>query len=146
MSPSKIRPMQKGYGKDLAVNGILAFCGAWRPNFLPSPSEANVNVSDAVSRGGDDSRARTEGSTQVRAPVDEVMQVLGEASVDIDFACHGAPERLLDCLFGRCRRLVGRGCAGRAQKCAPRHHHPSFRAVWPAGRSLRYDQKGATAP
>ena len=46
------------------------------------------------------------------------MQVLGEASVDIDFACHGAPERLLDCLFGRCRRLVGRGCAGRAQKCA----------------------------
>ncbi|CAE7199645.1 unnamed protein product [Symbiodinium microadriaticum] len=46
---------------------------------------------------------------------------------------------------GWCRRLVGRGFAdwfaGRAQKCAPR-----FRAVCPAGRSLRYDQKGATAP
>ena len=57
------------------------------------PSAANV--SDAVSRG-DDSRARAEGWTRVATPVDDIMDVLGRAASDIDFACHSAPERLLD--------------------------------------------------
>ena len=54
-------------------------------------------------------------------PVDDIMEVLARAAADIDFACHGAPERLLDlAVCGRCRRRVGCGCAGRALKCAPR--------------------------
>ena len=62
-------------------------------DFHRVPSEAKV--SDAVSRG-DDSRARKEGWTRVATPVDDIMEVFARAAVDIDFACHGAPERLLD--------------------------------------------------
>ena len=32
----------------------------------------------------------------MHAPVDEVMMILGKAAGDINFACHGAPEWLLD--------------------------------------------------
>ena len=89
----------KGYGRDAVVNGILAaFWGlaadrAWCPEFYRVPSASNV--SDAISRG-DDSRARREGWHRVRAPVDDVMEILARAAVDIDYACHGAPERLCD--------------------------------------------------
>eukprot|EP00439_Symbiodinium_sp_Y106_P068546 s1396_g11.t1 len=84
------------------VNGILAsFWGLatekqkkqWAPDFYRMLSEANI--SDAVSRG-DDSAARSRDWTPFQAPVDEVMWVLGRAATDIDFACHVAPERLLD--------------------------------------------------
>ena len=91
--------LMKGYGKDPSVNGILAsFWGLaadrqWSPDFHRVPSAANV--SDAVSRG-DDSRARAEGWTRVATPVGDIMDVLGRAASDIDFACHSAPERLLD--------------------------------------------------
>ena len=91
--------LMKGYGKDPSVNGILAsFWGLasdqqWAPDFHRVPSESNV--SDAISRG-DDSRARAEGWTRVATPVDDIMDVLGRAASDIDFACHSAPERLLD--------------------------------------------------
>ena len=44
----------------------------------------------------DDSRARREGWTRVRAPVDEVMTILGRAATDIDFACQWVPGRLFD--------------------------------------------------
>ena len=86
----------KGYGRDRAVIGILAaFWGlaadrVWCPEFYRVPSS---NVSDAISRG-DDSGARREGWHRVRAPVDDVMEILAHAAVDIDYACHGAPERL----------------------------------------------------
>ena len=91
--------LMKGYGKDPSVNGILAsFWGLasdrqWAPDFHRVPSESNV--SDAISRG-DDSRARAEGWTRVTTPVDDIMDVLARAASDIDFACHVAPERLLD--------------------------------------------------
>ena len=84
---------------DPAVNGFLAaFWGlaadrAWCPEFYRVPSASNV--SDAMSRG-DDARAQREGWHRVRAPVDEVMMILGQAATDIDYACHEAPERLLD--------------------------------------------------
>ncbi|CAE7767400.1 POLA2, partial [Symbiodinium sp. KB8] len=86
--------LMKGYGKDPSVNGILAsFWGLasdrqWAPDFHRVPSESNV--SDAISRG-DDSRARAEGWTRVATPVDDIMDVLGRAAADIDFACHSAP-------------------------------------------------------
>jgi len=91
--------LMKGYGKDPAVNGILAsFWGLaaerqWAPDFYRVPSESNI--SDAISRG-DDSVARREGWTRLPSPVDDVMRVLGHAAQDIDFACNAAPERLLD--------------------------------------------------
>ena len=91
--------LMKGYGKDPSVNGILAsFWGLaadrqWSPDFHRVPSASNV--SDAISRG-DDSRARAEGWTRVTTPVDDIMDVLSRAAADIDFACHVAPERLLD--------------------------------------------------
>ncbi|CAE7420961.1 PUB3 [Symbiodinium microadriaticum] len=78
---------------DISVNGILAsFWGLaadhqWSPDFHRVPSASNV--SDAISRG-DDSRART------ATPVDDIMDVLCQAARDIEFACHAAPERLLD--------------------------------------------------
>eukprot|EP00439_Symbiodinium_sp_Y106_P074700 s2007_g14.t1 len=50
---------------------------------------------DAISRG-DNSRALREGWHRVHAPVDDVMEILAHAAVDIDFACHVAPERLCD--------------------------------------------------
>ncbi|OLQ00255.1 hypothetical protein AK812_SmicGene17093 [Symbiodinium microadriaticum] len=85
--------LMKGYGKDPSVNGILAsFWGLasdrqWAPDFHRVPSASNV--SDAISRG-DDSRARAEGWTRVATPVDDIMDVLGRAASDIDFACHSA--------------------------------------------------------
>ena len=91
--------LMKGYGKDPSVNGILAsFWGLasdrqWAPDFHRVPSESNV--SGAISRG-DDSRARAEGWTRLTTPVDDIMDVLARAAGDIDFACHVAPERLLD--------------------------------------------------
>ena len=45
---------------------------------------------------GDNSRALREGWHRVHAPVDDVMEILAHAAVDIDFACHVAPERLCD--------------------------------------------------
>ena len=48
---------------------------------------------DAVSRG-DHSRSIAEGWTRASAPVDEVMRIFGDN--DIAFACHEAPERLID--------------------------------------------------
>ena len=99
-SPWSLSPaLMKGYGKDPSVNGILAsFWGLasdrqWAPDFHRVPSESNV--SDAISRG-DDSRARAEGWTRVTTPVEDIMDVLARAASDIDFACHVAPERLLD--------------------------------------------------
>ncbi|CAE7931305.1 unnamed protein product, partial [Symbiodinium necroappetens] len=64
--------LTKGYGKDPAVNGILASFWAtaslsdWLPDFRRVPSKANV--ADAVSRG-DLSAAHRHGWTRVQTPV-----------------------------------------------------------------------------
>eukprot|EP00439_Symbiodinium_sp_Y106_P037967 s2059_g4.t1 len=77
-----------------------------------------MNENDAISRATTPALGARAGI--VCTPVDEVMMmVLGRAARDIDFACHEV--LLLDlAIWWECRRPVGGGCAGRAQKCAPR--------------------------
>ena len=59
--------------------------------------------------------------------VDEaIMQVLGEAAANVDFACHGAPERLLDLALWSVP-ATGAVCT-EVPTPAPA---PSFRAVCP---------------
>ena len=74
--------------------------------------------------------------------IDEVMLILGRAAGDINFACHGAPERLEDLVPAPSGRWV--------RQATRRSAHPGtftgFRAVCSAGHSSRCDQKGDDAP
>ena len=91
--------LTKGYGRDEAVNGVLAALWStaalaeWLPDFRRVPSKANV--SDAVSRGDLDTAERM-GWTRVRTPVRSILNVLAKAAGDIDFAIHGAADELLN--------------------------------------------------
>ena len=91
--------LTKGYGRDEAVNGVLAAfwstaaLAEWLPDFRRVPSKANV--SDAVSRGDLDTAERM-GWTRVRTPVRSILNVPAKAAGDIDFAIHGAADELLN--------------------------------------------------
>ena len=77
------------------VAGQFAPCG--RSPVVPRLSSGAFGVQRLRRHlRGDDSRARAEGWTRVATPVNDIMDVLGKAAFDIDFACHSAPERLLD--------------------------------------------------
>ena len=87
----------KGYGKDDAVNGVLAAFWAsaarhcWFPEFIRVPSKANI--SDAVSR--DDLRqASAEGWSWLDLPVDDILNVLLRAADDLEFATDEAASAL----------------------------------------------------
>ena len=100
-------------------------------------------MSDAISRA-DDSRARAEGWTRVATPVDDIMDVLGRAASDIDFACHSAPERLLDFsgLVGT-DAVWGVGAPGGRRSAHPGPRHRGFGAVRLAGRTTALRPKRA---
>ena len=85
-----------------------------------------ANVSNAVSRG-DDSRVRAEGwAAGTRRRDRSCRSRRGGRRCRLRLM----PERLLDLVpFGRCRRMVGRGCAGRAQNCASFGQCPRLGAV-----------------
>ena len=103
--------------------------GLGRPEFYRVPSALNVSDAVSVTTAGHELRA---GRGCVH-PVDEVMQVLGEAATDV--------ECLRDCLilsFGRSRRLLGVGAPG-----GHRSAHPGTGTEFSGG---VHDQKGATAP
>ena len=74
------------YGKDGAVNGILAAfwstaaLSEWLPDFRRMPSKANV--SDAVSRG-DLSFAERSGWTRVRTPTRSILKAADELCLTI---------------------------------------------------------------
>ena len=88
----------KGYGRDPAVNGVLAAFWAtaarhdWRPAFERVVSKANI--SDAVSRRDLD-RARRDGWTRVHTPSEDIVGVLAKAAQDLQYACHGAADDLV---------------------------------------------------
>ena len=90
--------LTKGYGKDGAVNGILAAFWStaalceWLPDFRRVPSKANV-TSDAVSRG-DLSMAEQAGGTRVRTPTESILKVLAKAVADLNFATQDAADEL----------------------------------------------------
>ena len=89
--------LMKGYGKDTAVNGILAaFWGIaarhdWQPHFERVTPAANI--ADAVSRA-DLSRAHRDGWTRVHTPADQILQILSRAATDMCYACDRAPRDL----------------------------------------------------
>ena len=89
--------LMKGYGKDMAVNGILAaFWGMaalhdWQPHFERVTSAANI--ADAVSRA-DLSRAHRDGWTRVHTPADRILDILSWAASDMHYACTRAPRDL----------------------------------------------------
>ena len=91
--------LTKGYGKDPAVNGILASFWAtaslsdWLPDFRRVPSKANV--ADAVSRG-DLSAAHRHGWTRIRSPVTSILKTLARAAEDLEFAVNGAADELVN--------------------------------------------------
>ena len=91
--------LTKGYGKDPAVNGILASFWAtaslsdWLPDFRRVPSKANV--ADAVSRG-DLSTAHRHGWTRVHSPVASILKTLARAAEDLEFAVNGAADELVN--------------------------------------------------
>ena len=89
--------LHKGYGKDTAVNGMLAAFWtlaarqAWRPAFERVVSKANT--ADAVSRA-DLTRAQTEGWTRVHTPATRVLQTMARAAKDMQYACTTAADDL----------------------------------------------------
>ena len=89
--------LNKGYGRDPAVNGLLAmyWCLAadfgWDPHFERVPSKANV--SDAVSRE-DFSRAIAEGWTRLHTPARRIYEIAREAATSLDFAIGTAAGEL----------------------------------------------------
>ena len=91
--------LTKGYGKDPAVNGVLAAFWStaaladWLPDFRRVPSKANV--ADAVSRG-DLSVARRLGWTRVHTQVPAILATLERAARDLDFAVNGAADELVN--------------------------------------------------
>ncbi|CAE7923243.1 unnamed protein product [Symbiodinium sp. KB8] len=91
--------LTKGYGKDPAVNGILASFWAtaslsdWLPDFRRVPSKANV--ADAISRG-DLSAAHRYGWTRVQSPVASILRTLARAAEDLEFAVNGAADELVN--------------------------------------------------
>ena len=88
----------KGYGRDLAVNGVLAAFWAtaarhdWRPVFERVVSKANI--SDAVSRRDLD-RAHRDGWTRVHTPSAQIVGILARAASDLQYACHDAADDLV---------------------------------------------------
>ena len=89
--------LTKGYGRDPAVNGVLAAFWSqaaemgWLPDFRRVPSKANV--ADAVSRG-DVATAVSMGWTRVQTPADQICAVLAKTAGDLEFAIHGAAAEL----------------------------------------------------
>ena len=89
--------LHKGYGKDTAVNGMLAAFWtlaarqSWRPAFERVVSKANA--ADAVSRA-DLNRAEAEGWTRVHTPATQILTVMGRAARDMQYACTTAADDL----------------------------------------------------
>lgn len=89
--------LHKGYGKDTAVNGMLAAFWtlaarkSWRPTFERVTSKANT--ADAVSRA-DLTRAAKEGWRRVHTPADRILTVMAWAAQDIHYACTRAADDL----------------------------------------------------
>ncbi|OLP83053.1 hypothetical protein AK812_SmicGene36237 [Symbiodinium microadriaticum] len=92
--------LSKGYGKDPAMNGMLAAFWALAArrgtmlDFRRVPSKANV--ADAVSRD-DFGRAWREGWTRVHIPASPIMHILAKAVDDLLYAVDGAAADLLAC-------------------------------------------------
>ena len=91
--------LRKGYGKDMAVNGMLAAFWAlvsrmqWSPEF--NRVKSATNIADAVSLG-DLSTATAQGWTQVRPPVKNILAVFAKCANDLDYTNNGATEDLLN--------------------------------------------------
>ena len=89
--------LKKGYGKDMAVNGVLAAFWAlamrWSPDFNRVKSAANI--ADAVSRG-DLTTAEAQGWTLVRPPLKEILNVFARCAGDLAYANGGAVADLLE--------------------------------------------------
>ena len=90
--------LKKGYGKDMAVNGVLAAFWAmasrmrWSPEFNRVKSAADI--ADAVSRG-DLSTARAQGWTLVRPPLKGILDIFTRCANDLAYATEGAVDDLL---------------------------------------------------
>ena len=89
--------LNKGYGRDPCVNGILsAFWSlaarhSWRPVFYRVTSEANI--ADPISRA-DCTMAVRLNWTQADTPLDRILEILAWAADDLEYAVHGAAEDL----------------------------------------------------
>ena len=95
--------LTKGYGKDGAVNGMIAAFWSlaahqgWLVEFERVPSKANV--ADAVSRD-DFGRAMAEGWTRVHGPIDDVLRIFAAAAADLEYATTDAADELLNLAQG----------------------------------------------
>ena len=91
--------LEKGYGRDQSINGVLAAYWSlaarmnWYPHFERVPSKANV--SDGISRA-DLSRAIAEGWTRIHSPLSEVCHALRMAAGDVDRAINEVTDRFLN--------------------------------------------------
>jgi hypothetical protein len=89
--------LNKGYGRDPAVNGLLAMYWSlaadfgWNPHFERVSSKANV--SHAVSRK-DFSRATAEGWTRLRAPAQGIYATVRKAATNLEFVVGTAASEL----------------------------------------------------
>ena len=95
--------LTKGYGKDGAVNGMIAAFWSlaahqgWLVEFERVPSKANV--ADAVSRD-DFGRAMAEGWTRVHGPIDDILRIFAAAAADLEYATTDAADELLNLAQG----------------------------------------------
>eukprot|EP00439_Symbiodinium_sp_Y106_P037797 s6516_g4.t1 len=83
-------PPLPGYGKDPAVNGVLAAFGStaaladWLPDFRRVPSKTDLSV------------ARRLGWTRVHTPVPAILATLRRAAQNLDFAINDAADELVN--------------------------------------------------
>ena len=78
--------LNKGYGGDAPVNGLLSALAAmrsWRPAFHRVTSEANI--ADPISRA-DCTLALRHGWTQADTNINAVFEILALAAADIEYA------------------------------------------------------------
>ena len=89
--------LNKGYGRDASVNGLLpAFWAlaarqSWRPTFFRVTSEANI--ADPISRP-DCTLAVRQGWTQADTNLEAVLDILAWAADGLEYAVHRAAADL----------------------------------------------------
>ena len=89
--------LNKGYGRDPAVNGLLsafwslAALHSWRPTFYRVTSKANI--ADPISRPDCTLAIRLEWK-QADTPLDRILEILAWAADDLEYAVHGAARDL----------------------------------------------------
>ena len=95
---ASLAALNKGYGRDISVNRMLAFlwCLIARSGLYPHFTwvQSSHNISDSVSRH-DLSAARAQGWTILEVEFDELYNIIGRCADDMRYACTQAVDEAI---------------------------------------------------